>query len=262
VAHEREHQAHIAVSLVPKTLERLNLQTELLGLLEVTTDTTPSEHRIVLLRFVLSTRHVPELICRCVQSPYPDRFAGECVQDHFDAIVEFSDELFFTIVADVPSGRLAETEDHVFNSKQANAVCPGYSSTCGSLGKGDIHFDGGRSDDRCCGSNGNSRSIILHRGNSTLKDDTLLTVNGYNVPLFEHMRGIPCSDNGRRTQFSGDDCRVAGHPAFISDDGTHLAHPGHHVGVGHLCNHDVTVIDAPEVFYRVHQDNMPGGNTR
>ncbi|KAF1073378.1 hypothetical protein MKMG_02175 [Methanogenium sp. MK-MG] len=150
----------------------------------------------------------------------------------------------------------------MFNSQQTHTVCPGGGRTCGSLGKGDIHLDGGCGDDGCRSGHGNGGGVLLCGSDSALKDETFIAVYCYNVPFFEDMGGILCPDDCGGAKFTGDNRRVTGHAAFVGDDSTHLAHTGHHVRVGHLCDHDVTVVYPAKVFYRSDNDDAPGGNPR
>ncbi len=115
VGDHREHDAEIFIPLLPETLERLNLKTELIRALDVAPDSPPAEHGVMLMRLVLSPHHIPEFIGRGIQCPHPHRFTGERIEYDLDAIVEFPDKILLLVVCDEPARCLVEPEDQVLD---------------------------------------------------------------------------------------------------------------------------------------------------
>src|SRR5512139_2265091 len=112
----REHDAEIIVALFPETFERLNLETELIRTLDVTPDSTPAEHGVVFMGFVLLPLHIPEFIIRGIERPHPHRLAVERIENNLDAIVEFPDKILLPIVGNEPARCLIEPDDQVFDT--------------------------------------------------------------------------------------------------------------------------------------------------
>jgi len=129
-----EHDAEVVIALLPEPLEGLDLEPELVGRLEIPPDAAPPEHGIVLDGLVLAACHVPELVGRCIECPYPDGFSIECIKNGLNSPVELLDELFFPVVGDKPSRSLVQAEDQVLDPEQPDPVGSRCSSPCCGLG--------------------------------------------------------------------------------------------------------------------------------
>ncbi|KUH32547.1 hypothetical protein APY94_09650, partial [Thermococcus celericrescens] len=81
VADEREHDADVVVALVDEPLDGLELGPEELRLVETAPDSAPSEHRVPLVRLLLSARKLAELVGRGVEGPVPDAPRVEGLND-------------------------------------------------------------------------------------------------------------------------------------------------------------------------------------
>src|SRR5512136_149766 len=248
VGNHGKHHPQVRVARLPETFEGLDLEPELVGALEVPADPPPPEHRVVLVGFVLSARHVPELVGGGIEGPDPDRLPREGIEDDPDPARQLADELLLLPVPDVPHGGLVQAEDEVLDPEEPHPVRPGRGGPGGRLGEGDVHLhrgggnEGGRRDGR--------HGLLLRRRNPDLSlvDEALLPVDGHHLAGTEDRGGLLRPDDRGGPELPGDDGRVAGHPAFVGDDGRDLAHRRDHVRVRHFCDEDVPLLHVPGVL--------------
>ena len=95
-----------------------------------------------------------------------------------------------------------------------------------------------------------------------LKDDAARRVDQDSLPFREDFRCVAGADDAGYSQFTGENGRVTGPPAFIGDDGPHFAECGDHVGGRHPGDEDVAVGDLRDFGGSGNEDHPSDGGSR
>ncbi len=136
----------------------------------------------------------------------------------------------------------------MLDPQKADAVCSGGGGPLCGLREGDVHLDeragdhgGRRRYCDCC------RRCRGRRLNRSFVDGALLPVDGDDLPVLQNLRRFLGPDDCRRPELPAHDGRMAGHTTFVGYDGLDPAHRRHHIGVGHLGDQDIAILDSARV---------------